>query len=57
MPLLDTAVHDPKFADGIIIMECLHWQSLLAKPSATATFDSHVTVTTVLVLAALGGAA
>jgi hypothetical protein len=38
------------------IMNCLHWQSLLAKPSATATRDSHATVTTILALTTLGGA-
>jgi hypothetical protein len=37
-------------------MDCLHSQSLLAIPSATATRDSHATVTTVLALTTLGGA-
>jgi hypothetical protein len=32
----------------------LHWQSLLANPSATATLDSHITVNTVLAFATLG---
>ncbi len=31
-------------------MDPLHWQSLLAKLSVTATRDSYVTVTTVLAL-------
>jgi hypothetical protein len=38
------------------IIEYLHWRSLLAKLSATATWDSHMTVTTVLALATLAGA-
>jgi hypothetical protein len=38
------------------IMDHLHWRSLLAKLSAAATWDSQVTVTTVLALATLGGA-
>jgi hypothetical protein len=37
-------------------MDHLHWQSLLAKLSATARRDRHVTVTTVLALATLDGA-
>ncbi len=38
------------------IMNCLYWRHLLAKPSVTATRDSHATVTTVLALTTLGGA-
>jgi hypothetical protein len=37
-------------------MDCLHWQSLLAKPSEKGTHDSHMTITIVLALATLGGA-
>jgi hypothetical protein len=36
-------------------MDHLHWRCLLAKPLVTVTRDSHVTVTTVLALATLGG--
>jgi hypothetical protein len=34
-------------------MDRLHWRSLLAKPSATATRDSHMTA---LAFVTLGGA-
>jgi hypothetical protein len=37
-------------------MDHLLWQSLLAQPSATVTFDRHMTVATVLALATLDGA-
>ncbi len=40
----------------LFVMDHLQWQSLLAKLSATATRNSHVSVTTVLALATLGGA-
>jgi hypothetical protein len=36
-------------------MDYLHWQSLLAKPPATATRDSHVTMLSLLALVILGG--
>jgi len=39
-----------------LLIAHLHWQSLLAKLSMTATRNSHMTVTTVLALATLGSA-
>jgi hypothetical protein len=39
----------------MILMDHLHWQSLLVKLSATAKLVSHMTVTILLALATSGG--